>query len=58
MISNENSTVQYVIQIKKWNNKTFQCECKNYGTYTKDCSCENGKYLSIDDTSVVVYDKK
>ena len=45
-----NSTVYNSNQ--KWNNKTCQCECKNYGTCKKDCSwnhntciCENSKYL-------------
>ena len=23
---------------KKWNNKTYQCECKNYRKCRKDCS--------------------
>ena len=43
---------------QKWNNKTRQCECKNYSTYKKDYSwnpstyiCENSKHLkSISDT--------
>ena len=37
---------------QKWNNKTCQCECKNYCTCKKDyswnpstCICENSKYL-------------
>ena len=37
---------------QKWNNKTCQCECKNYCTPEKDfswnpstCICENSKYL-------------
>ena len=37
---------------QKWNNKTCQCECKNYRTCKKDyswnpstCICENSKYL-------------
>ena len=37
---------------QKWNNKTCQCECKNYRTFKKDyswnpitCICENIKYL-------------
>ena len=29
VIANTYSIVQHVIQIKKWNNKTYQCECKN-----------------------------
>ena len=45
---------------QKWNNKTCQCECKNYRKCKKDyswnpntCICENSKYLkSIADTSV------
>ena len=47
---------------QKWNNKTCQCECKNYHKCKKDynwdpstCICENSKYLkSIADTSVSV----
>ena len=43
---------------QKWNNKTCQCECKNYSTCKKDYSwnpstyiCENSKHLkSISDT--------
>ena len=37
---------------QKWNNKTCQCECKNYRTCKKDfswnsstCICENSNYL-------------
>ena len=37
---------------QKWNNKTFQCECKNYHKCKKDysgnpstCICEISKYL-------------
>ena len=37
---------------QKWNNKTCQCECKNYRMWKKDyswnpstCICENSKYL-------------
>ena len=44
---NLNSIVQHKIQIKKWNNKTFQYECKNYCTCRKyyswnpsTCICE------------------
>ena len=45
---------------QKWNNKTCQCQCKNYRRCKKDyiwnpssCICENSKYLkSITDTSV------
>ena len=45
---------------QKWNNKTCQCECKNYHKCQKDhswnpskCICENSKYLeSVTDTSV------
>ena len=49
----------HVIEKKKWNNETCQCECKNYhpckswnpSTYI----CESNKYLkSIADTSVIV----
>ena len=39
---------------QKWNNKTCQCECRNYHKYKKDCSwnsstyiCENSKYLKV-----------
>ena len=50
---------------QKWNNKTCQCECKNYCTCKKDCSwnpstCiyENSKYVkSIADTSVIECDE-
>ena len=62
MIVNANSIVQYVIQIKKWNNKTCQCEYKNYRRCKKDyswnpstCICENSKYLKI--TSVTEGDE-
>ena len=49
---------------RKWNNKTRQCECKNYRKCKKDYSwnpstriCENSKYLkSIADTSVMECD--
>ena len=47
-----------------WNDKTCQCECKNYGRCKKDYSwnfgkgfCENSKYLkSIADASVTECD--
>ena len=50
---------------QKWNNKTCQCECKNYHKCKKDynwdpstCICENSKYLkSIADTSVIECDE-
>ena len=50
---------------KKWNNKTFQCECKNYRKCKEDYNwnpstniCENSKYLrSIADTSVTECDE-
>ena len=50
---------------QKWNNKTCQCECKNYRTREKDyswnlsiCICKNGKYLkSTADTSVIACDE-
>ena len=45
-----NSTVYKSNQT--WNNKTCQCECRNYRTCKEDCSwnrstyiCENSKYL-------------
>ena len=46
---------------QKWNNKTCQCECKNYRKCKKDyiwnpstCICENCKYLKrITDTWMV-----
>ena len=45
---------------QKWNNKTCQCECKNfhkcengYSWNPSTCTCENSKYLkSTADTSV------
>ena len=47
---------------QKWNNKTCQCECKNYHTCKKDnswnpttCICENSKYLKS--TSVTECDE-
>ena len=47
---NFNSTVYNSNQ--KWNNKTYQCQCKNYRTCKKDyswnpstCICKNSKYL-------------
>ena len=50
---------------QKWNNKTCQCECKNYRKCKKDyiwnpstCICENSKYSSsIADTSVTNCDE-
>ena len=49
---------------QKRNNKTWQCECKNYRNCEKDswnsskCICDNSKYLnSIADTSVTKYDE-
>ena len=50
---------------QKWNNETFQCECKNYRKCKEDyswnpskCIWENGKYLkSIADTSVTQCDE-
>ena len=47
---------------QKWNDKTCQCECRNYYKFKKDCSwnpstciCENSKYLkSVGDTSLTV----
>ena len=49
----------------KWNNKTCQCECKNYHKSERDyscnpstCICENSKYLkSIADTSATECDE-
>ena len=47
---------------QKWNNKTCQCECKNYCKCKKDyswnpstCICENSKYLKS--TSVTKCDE-
>ena len=47
---------------KKWNNETFQCECKNYLVCKKDysfnprtCICENSKYLNSN--SVTEFDE-
>ena len=53
-----NSTTCYSKQ--KWNNKTCQCEYKNYHKYKEDyswnpstCICENSKNLkSVADTSI------
>ena len=53
-----NSTTSHSNQ--EWNDKTCQCECKNYRKYKIDyswnpstCICKNSKYLkSIADTSV------
>ena len=50
---------------QKWNNKTFQCECKNYHKCEKNyswnpstCICENSKYSkSVADTSVTKCDE-
>ena len=62
MIVNANSIVQYVIQNQKLNNKTCQCECKNYRTCKKDyslkpstCICKNNQYLQ--NTSVTECDE-
>ena len=62
VIVNTNSIVQYVIQNQKLNNKTCQCECKNYRTCKKDyslklstCICENSQYLQ--NTSVTECDE-
>ena len=51
--------------IINWNNKTCQCECKNYHKCEKDyswnpstCICENSKYLkSVAATSVTECDQ-
>ena len=58
-----NSTIYNSKQ--KWNNKTCQCECKNYFKCRKDynwnpstCICKDDKYLkSIADTSVTECDE-
>ena len=50
---------------QKWNNKTCQCECKNYRKCKKGyswnlraCTCENSKYLkSVSDTLVIECDE-
>ena len=50
---------------QNWNNKTCQCECKNFCKCKKDyswnssiCICENSKHLkSIADTSVIEFDE-
>ena len=50
---------------RKWNNKTCQCECKNYHMCEKDyslnrmtCICESSKYLkSVADTPVTACDE-
>ena len=49
---------------QQWNNKAYQCECKNYHKFKKGyswnssaCICENSKYLkSVADTSVTECD--
>ena len=53
VIVNVNSIVKYIIQIKKWNDKTCQCECKNPRTCKKDYSWNP----SIADTSVTECDE-
>ena len=58
-----NSTIYNSNQ--KWNNKTYQYECKNYRTCTKvyscnpgTCFCANSRYLkNIADPSVIEYDE-
>ena len=65
MIVKPNSTVQHVIQIKKWDNDKCQCEYKKYCTCKNDYSwnpstfiCEYSKYLkSIAYYSVIVCDE-
>ena len=65
MIVNANSIVQHCNWNQKWNNKTFQWECKNYRKCKKDDNCnprtciyENSKYLkSTPDTSMITYDE-
>ena len=50
---------------QKWNNETYQCECKNYPKCKKyynwnpsTCTCENSKYLkSSAYTSVITCDE-
>ena len=50
---------------RKWNNKRFQCDCKNYHKSKKHynwnlstCTCENRKYLrNIADNSVIACDE-
>ena len=50
---------------QKWNNKTLQCECKNYHKCKNDyrwnpniCTCESSKYSQIiAHTSVIPCDK-
>ena len=46
---------------QKWNDDTYQCECKDYCTCKKDCSfnsttciCENNKYLKTIVDSLVI----
>ena len=64
-IVNANSTEQQVTQIKKWNNKTYLCECKSYRKYknyyiwnASTSTCDNSKYLkSIADTLVISCDE-
>ena len=60
MIVNAISIVQQCNSTRKWNNKTCQCECKNFHKCKKDyswnpstCICENSNYLkSVANTSV------
>ena len=47
---------------QKWNDKTCQCECKNYRICKKDynwnsstCICENSKYLKSTSVNVMGY---
>ena len=55
MIVNANSIIQHVYNPnQKWNDKTCQCECRNYRKYKKyyswkrsTCIFENVKYLKI-----------
>ena len=64
MIVNANLISTTCNSKQKWNNKTCQCECKNYHKCEKNyswkpstCICENSQYLkSVADTSVTECD--
>ena len=65
VIVHANSIVKTCHSNQKWNNKTCQCECKNYQKCKKDYSwnpntsiSENSKHLkSIADTSIIEWDE-
>ena len=64
MIVNGNSIVEHVIQIKNGiikhvnvNVKVIISEKKDYSWNPSICICENSKYLSIGDTSIIECDE-